>query len=79
MNNNIPTDQSLLRANLFGFVTQIKAAAAAEGKTLTDAEVGGMHKRATSHIQAGLAKQAKIREIVMAHIRPTPAVVAAAA
>ena len=79
MNTNTPTDQALLRANLLGFVTQVKAAAAAEGKELTDAAVGSMHKRATSHLQANQAKQAKIREIVLSHIRPAGLAAAAPA
>ena len=72
MNTNAPTDQALLRANLLGFVTQVKAAAEVAGKPLADAEVIGMHKRATAFIQGVMTKRAKIAEVIRAGI-PKPA------
>lgn len=79
MNTNQPSDESLLRANLLGFVTQVKAAADAFGKPVTDAEVGEMHKRASDHIQSTMTKRAKITEVIRAHIAQVAAPAPAAA
>ena len=66
---NTPSDAALLRANLLGFVTHIKAASACTGKPVADAEVIGMHKRATSYLQTKQASLNKLRETILTHIK----------
>ena len=74
-----PTDDQLLRANLLGFVTHVKAASSAQGKNLTDADVTAMYKKASTNIQSRMAKQAKVRDIVLSALRPAAAAAPAAA
>jgi hypothetical protein len=61
-------EAALLRANLLGFMTQVKYATGA-----TDAELPALYKKATDYQNQVMTKRAKVRDLILAQIAPAAA------
>jgi len=69
--SNVVDESSLLRANLLGFATQVKHSLGA-----ADDQIPGLYKRASDYQTGIMTKRAKVRDLVLAQLKPAVAAAA---